>query len=89
MAIKCTSSSLPKGIFVRNSVKDAKRTWLAQAIAQLEGRNGKHCSRLARSTSDRRKSEQACNQFGYTGNFSPWRFDIARDNSATAIRSSA
>lgn len=26
----------PKGVAVRNSVKDAKRTWLAQAIAQLD-----------------------------------------------------
>ena len=25
----------PKGVAVRNSAKDAKRTWLAQAIAQL------------------------------------------------------
>jgi len=25
----------PKGVVVRNSAKDAKRTWLAQAIAKL------------------------------------------------------
>ena len=26
----------PKGVVTRNSVKDAKRTWLAEAIAQLD-----------------------------------------------------
>jgi DNA-binding MarR family transcriptional regulator len=25
-----------KGVFMRNTVKDAKRTWLAQAISQLD-----------------------------------------------------
>ena len=37
-----------KGAAVRKSAGDAKRTWLAQAIAQLDERNGKRCSRPAK-----------------------------------------
>ena len=38
-----------KGAAVRKSAKDAKRTWLAQAIAQLDEQERKRCSRPARS----------------------------------------
>ena len=48
-----------KGAAVRNSARDAKRTWLAQAIAQLDDANGKPCSRPARSSSAWWKSEAA------------------------------
>jgi DNA-binding MarR family transcriptional regulator len=36
-----------KGAAVRKSARESKRTWLAQAIEQLEPRNGKRCSRPA------------------------------------------
>ena len=48
-----------KGTAVRNSAKDAKRTWLAQAIANSTIRSGKRCSGLVRSSSAWRRCDEA------------------------------